>query len=146
MATRTKTWGEFTRWCDSRGLKAFPAHPWTIAAYLRWVDRRSDAKTAREALNVISREHLLKSARVPGRYPTVQRTIELIERRAETRGLHSNLFDEDIPPHDVSATVGAPEDPSRDENPEETDDGEGESLPKRRALASTPRLVRRRKP
>jgi len=130
MATRTKTWGEFKRWCDARGLKALPAHPWTIAAYLRWVDRRHDALTARQALNVISRQHLLKSARVPGRHPTVQSTLELIERRAETRGLSSDLFDENMLTENVPVV------------PTEPETSPGTS--KRRSLSSSPRLVRRR--
>lgn len=139
MATRMKIWGEFKRWCDSRKLKALPAHPWTIAAYLRLVDRRMDAKAAREAFNVISREHVLKSARVPGRHPTVLRTIELIERRAQTRGLHSDLFDEALISEEGPAPL-APEDP---EDMVESD-GEPEDVPRRRVLASTPQLKRRR--
>jgi len=137
VATRAKTWGEFTRWCESRGLKSLPAHPWTIAAYLRWVDRRKGAQTARDALNVIAREHLLKTARVPARHSTVQSTIELIERRAETRGLHSNLFDEG-----AMAETGTQEKP--DHKVDVPPEPEPEQRPKRRNLASTPRLVRRR--
>jgi len=138
VATRAKTWGEFIRWCESRGLKSLPAHPWTIAAYLRWVDRRKGAQAARDALNVIAREHLLKTARVPARHPTVQSTIELIERRAETRGLHSNLFDEDAM---VETESQEKPDEIVDAKPEPA---EPEQRPKRRNLASTPRLVRRR--
>ena len=130
MATRAKTWGDFKRWCEKRGLKALPAHPWTVAVYLRWLDRRHDASVARAALNVIAREHLLKSARVPARHPTVQSTLELIERRAETQGLRSNLFDDDI-----QAAV-QPEIPPEPQAPL--------AKSKRRTLASSPRLVRRR--
>ena len=133
MATRAKTWGDFKRWCENRGLKPLPAHPWTIAAYLRWVERRHDAAMAREALNVISREHLFKSARVPGRHPTVQSTLALIERRAQTRGLQSNLFDDT--PLSPAPQAAPPE-------PEEETEAGGKS--KRRTLASSPRLVRRR--
>ena len=132
MATRAKTWGDFKRWCDARGLKPLPAHPWTIAAYLRWVERRKDAKTARAALDVISREHLFKSARVLGRHPTVMRTLELIERRAESQTQRSALFDEDV----------LAETPTPTAPPEEPD--EQEDRPRRRSLAATPRLKRRR--
>jgi len=130
MATRAKTWGDFKRWCEKRGLKALPAHPWTVAVYLRWLDRRHDACVARAALNVIAREHLLKSARVPARHPTVQSTLELIERRAETQGLRSNLFDDDI------LAAVQPEIPPEPQAPP--------AKSKRRTLASRPRLVRRR--
>jgi hypothetical protein len=134
MATRTKTWADFKRWCEGRKLKALPAHPWTIAAYLRWVERRKDALDVRDILGVIAREHLLKSARVPSRHPTVQRTLDLIERRAETRGLRSNLFEDDVFEADPDAPpVKAKRKPSK---PPET--------PKRRVLATQPRLKARR--
>ena len=134
MATRANTWGDFKRWCEKRGLKALPAHPWTIAAYLRWVDRRHDAKMARAALDVITRGHLFKSARVPGRHPTVQSTMDLIERRSETRGLRSNLFDDDML---TDQTPPLPTEPEASPEPPS-------EKPKRRTLASSPRLVRRR--
>lgn len=129
MAVRLKTWGDFKRWCRARNLAPLPAHPWTIAAYLRWVDRRHDAKAARAALQVIAREHLLKTARVPDRHPTVQRTLALIERRAETRAQRSSLFDESI-----SAEV-SPSSPEPKKTPAQN---------RQRALAGTPRLKRRR--
>jgi len=134
MATRTKTWADFKRWCEGRKLKALPAHPWTIAAYLRWVERCKDANDVRDILGVIVREHMLKSARVPSRHPTVQRTLDLIERRAETRGLRSNLFEDDVfeaEPDDLQ--VKAKKKPVK---PSQT--------PKRRVLATQPRLKVRR--
>jgi len=146
MATQTKTWRDFTRWCAARGLAALPAHPWTISAYLRWVDQHQDARAARAALNVISRHHLLKTARAshraPQRHATVQKTLELIERRAENRGLGSNLFDDDglengpAAPQPVSQPVP--------QNPAEAASTKRQSG--RKTLASRPRLVRRRTP
>lgn len=93
-ATKTRTWSEFKRWCDARGLKALPANPWTVAAYLRWVDRRLGAMAARAALDTVAREHILKTLHVPAKHPTVKRTLDLIERRAEVRGQQAALFDE----------------------------------------------------
>ncbi len=130
MATRVKTWGDFKRWCRARNLAALPAHAWTIAAYLRWMDRRHGAKAARAALQVIAREHLLKSARVPDRHPTVQRTLALIERRAETQAQRSDLFDENI-----LAEASFPSPKTAEEAPQTR---------RRRALAGVPRLKRRR--
>lgn len=129
MATRTRMWGDFRRWCQARGLKPLPAHPWTIAAYLRWVERRKDAQTAKAVLEVISREHLLKSARVPSRHPTVQKTMALIEQRSQTRAQRSNLFDDDI----VS-------EPTKAKAPKE------KPAPKkaRRVMTTQPRLTRKR--
>ncbi|MEG3619041.1 hypothetical protein V5T82_11290 [Magnetovibrio sp. PR-2] len=129
MVTRTRMWGDFRRWCKARGLKSLPAHPWTIAAYLRWVERRKDAKTAKAVLDVISREHLLKSARVPSRHPTVQKTLSLIEQRAETQAQRSNLFDEAI----LSDEVAKPSQPEKPPAPK-----------KRRVMTTEPRLKRRR--
>lgn len=136
MATRTKTWADFKRWCEGRKLKALPAHPWTIAAYLRWVERRKDANDVRDILGVIAREHLLKLARVPCRHPTVQRTLDLIERRAETRGLRSNLFEDDVFEADPNAPHGKTKANKKPAKPPQTS--------KRRVLAMQPRLKVRR--
>ena len=130
MATRARIWGDFRRWCKTRGLKSLPAHPWTIAAYLRVVERRKDAKAAKSVLDVISREHLLKSARVPSRHPTVQKTLTLIEQRSEIRAQHSNLFDEDILSKETE--VEAPQEASE---PQKS---------RRRVMTTQPRLKRKR--
>ena len=129
MATRTRMWGDFRRWCQARGLKPLPAHPWTIAAYLRWVERRKDAQTAKAVLEVISREHLLKSARVPSRHPTVQKTLALIEQRAQTRAQRSNLFDDDILSEPAKAKA-----PKEKPAPKKA----------RRVMTTQPRLTRKR--
>lgn len=136
---RPRTWSEFKRWCAARGLKPLPAHPWTIAAYLRWVDRRGGARDAHQALDAITREHLLKTVRAPARHPVVLRTLELIARRNEVRGQHAALFDE----RDI---LEAPA-PNTPETPDEGDGSEAaaEAPPrKRRVLASQPRLTRKR--
>ena len=129
MATRTRMWGDFRRWCQARGLIPLPAHPWTIAAYLRWVERRKDAQTAKAVLEVISREHLLKSARVPSRHPTVQKTLALIEQRAQTRAQRSNLFDDDILSEPAKAKA-----PKEKPAPKKA----------RRVMTTQPRLTRKR--
>lgn len=133
MATRIHHWGEFKRWCGARKMKALPAHPWTVASYLRWVDRHKDAAAAREAFDIIAREHVLKTARVPTRHATVKRTMELIERRAEVSDLHGDLFDEQSA-MDSEAPPPAPK-PAKDD---------GEVARHKRMLSVKPRLVRRR--
>lgn len=132
MATRTKIWGDFKRWCEARNLKPLPAHPWSIAAYLRWLERHKAAGQASGAVDVIAREHLLKSARVPTRHPTVQRTLDLIARRASTAVMRSNLFDDDdAGPQstDVSKKAPVPSEPA---------------AAKHRTMRATPRLKSRR--
>lgn len=138
-----RLWSDFKRWCASKGLKPLPAHPWTIAAYLRVVDRRATgedgARAAKRALDVIAREHVLKTARVPTRHPTVQKTLELIERRTAVRAQHAALFDE----RDILAET--PPDP--DEQSPEARDGEDDHDQRgrtRRMLGSRPKLKRAR--
>jgi len=135
MAIRIHHWGDFKRWCAARGMKALPAHPWTISTYLRWVDHRKDAKTAGEALDAIAREHVLKTARSPMRNTTVQRTMELIQRRDLVRDQHADLFDETTV-MDERVTPPPPE-PDPVENEEKI-------VRHRRMFTVNPRLVRRR--
>ena len=143
-ATAARTWSEFKRWCASRGLKPLPAHAWTIAAYLRVVDRRAKgedgARAARHALDVIAREHLLKTARVPTRHPTVQKTLELIERRAHVRPQHAALFDE----ADILGEAGAVPIEDQDEGEAEEPGPEPQPRRTRRMLSASPRLKRAR--
>lgn len=145
-ATSARVWSEFRRWCTARGLKPLPAHAWTIAAYLRVVDRRakggvSGAEAAAKALEVIAREHLLKTARVPTRHPTVQTTLDMIQRRAQVQGQHAALFDEgdilaETPPSNKQADGSAER-----EAEDSRDDQESRT---RRVLAAQPRLRRAR--
>jgi hypothetical protein len=147
MATRTQHWMDFKRWCTQRKLKARPAHPWTIAAYLRLIDRRLGAKDAQEALDAISREHVLKTMRAPMRHAIVARTMEMIERRGEVRDQHAALFDEqDVlgessPPQSSpqSAPRSSPQSPLGP-HPKST------AKPARRVFSNEPRLKSRRPP
>lgn len=130
-------WSEFVKWCAHRQLKSLPAHPWTIAAYLRWIDRRADAHTAHAALDTISRQHLLKTLRVPTRHVLVTRTMEMIERRDVVRGQHAALFDE----KDMLAETTAPAPPIEEDEEDATQD---QAKPWRRMLTTQPKLKRAR--
>ena len=133
MASRPQTqnqgWSDFKAWCVQRKLKALPAHPWTIAAYLRWIDRRFGAKDAQAAFNVISRQHVLKTMRAPMRHAIVARTLEMIERRGEVRDCQAALFDD----QDALGQSPRPA-PSKKVAPK----------PGRRVLSTEPRLKPRR--
>ena len=133
MAIRpqTQSWSDFKTWCAQRKLKALPAHPWTIAAYLRWIDRRLGAKDAEVALNAISRQHVLKTMRAPMRHAIVARTMEMIERRGEVRDQHAALFDD----QDALGQSPRPA-PRKEVSPK----------PGRRVLSTEPRLKPRRPP
>ena len=142
-----RLWSDFRRWCAAKGLKALPAHPWTIAAYLRVVDRRAKgedgARAAKRALDVIAREHVLKTARVPTRHPTVQKTLELIERRTAVRAQHAALFDV----ADILAETPptAPDGVGEPEADEDQDSGDQDQRGRtRRMLGSRPKLKRAR--
>jgi hypothetical protein len=131
MATRAQHWLEFRTWCFRRKLKACPAHPWTIAAYLRLVDRKLGAVDARTALDAISREHVLKSMRTPMRHAIVERTLEMIERRGHVREQHAALFDE-------NEALG--------QTPRPAPRPKKAPKPGRRVLSTEPRLKSRRPP
>ena len=133
--SKSRIWSEFKKWCAVRKLKALPAHPWTIAAYLRWSDRRLGAKAAHAALDAISREHVLRTMRAPTRHAIVVRTLEMIDRRAEVRDQHAALFDEKDALGDAP-----PAGPRQDDVPEPV------LKPGRRVLSTQPRLKRRRPP
>ncbi len=135
--SKTRIWSEFKKWCAVRGVKALPAHPWTIAAYLRVVDRRMGGAQAHAALDVISRQHLLKTLRVPTRHAIVVRTMEMIDRRAEVRDRHAALFDEDEALGHAPVPASAPQSEA---------EPEPAATPGRRVLSTEPRLKRRRPP
>ncbi len=89
---RERAWRDFERWCRGRGLRALPAHPWTVAAYLRWCEPRHRVTTIVKTLRVIARAHLLDCRKPPDRHPTVKRTLRRIEARWRSRGDRAALF------------------------------------------------------
>ena len=119
-------WRHFEAWCRARRLRPLPAHPWTVAAYARWCERRQGYPAIVQRLQAIARVHLLKRQKPPVRHPTVTRTMRMIERRS--RGGGAALFrDKDFNAVAVSPAPDAP----------------GAST---KAMRSTPRLVSRRPP
>jgi len=128
-AQEKKVWKEFTEWCGTRRLKSLPAHPWTIAAYLRWCEHRHRLATLEAILMVIARKHLLSCLTRPDRHPTVVRTLGAIRARQDARSRRANLFRE--------ADFTAP-------RAEVADGVPPQMKPRRRSLANTPKLVTRR--
>jgi hypothetical protein len=130
-----KAWRDFQRWCRGKRLPALPAHPWTVAAYVRYRDRHGGGAAVAEALAAIGRAHILRSARPPHTHPLVQRTVRRLAERAQARPDQSALFaDNDAvnaPRPDPAPVPDAPEPP-----------------PPRggvRSLRGEPKLVRRRR-
>lgn len=92
---RRKEWTEFRDWCQERRLKPFPAHPWTVAAYMRWLDANRRYRTLQKRLDVIARVHLRQCIRSPDVEDIVQRTIKAIEsnrERLDTRSAGEQLL------------------------------------------------------
>ena len=124
-------WRHFEAWCRTRRLRPLPAHPWTIAAYARWWERRQGYPAIVQRLKSIARVHLLKRLKPPLRHPTVTRTLRMIERRSRVDG--AALFrDEDF------TAAAAPTPPPPPLPPSGAPDGDA------KAMRSTPRLVARR--
>ncbi len=133
-----KAWRDFVAWCEGRGLKAVPAHPWTLAAYARWLEPRHRPRTIVKLIRDIGRIHAAKSRRRPDRHPTVNRTLHLIEARSRKKETDAGLFDD-------ADLFGDPAEP-----PPAGNGGAQRKRPKtakrgRRPLNATPRLVSKRK-
>ena len=87
MATPTKgtihdpSWRAFAAWCRRLRLRPLPAHPWTVAAFLRWCDDRPGAATVSDALGAIASVHKRRRLARPERDDIVLRTVAAIERQ-----------------------------------------------------------------
>lgn len=81
--SKQRSWETFVDWCRAHGLSSSPAHPWTVAAYIRTVgsDMRLDA--IRRHLGYIGSMHYEKLRSRPDRHPIVQRTLESVRRERE---------------------------------------------------------------
>ena len=78
IKTTDKAWLEFVRWCHGHGLRALPAHPWTLAAYARWCEQRLKYPQIARHVIVIARAHLMACVPSPGRHPVVPRTLGVV--------------------------------------------------------------------
>jgi hypothetical protein len=92
VGKREKAWSDFAAWCTARGLRALPAHPWTVAAYARWCETRHRYSKIVMHIRAIARAHVLACATSPDRHPTVTRTLRMIEARSRTRASRAALF------------------------------------------------------
>lgn len=139
MTSRTygKSWNEFTRWCQARGLKPIPTHAWTLAAFVRWCEPRHDYATIVAITKAIARMHLIAGHSDPERHPVVKRTLAMTERSISNRHHRSALFDDDF----------MNDKPTMMQSPEPTSDKAKKGRPERkvlRAMRLTPKLVRRK--
>ena len=137
MRTHGKSWNEFARWCQARGLKPIPTHAWTLAAFVRWCEPRHDYATIVAITKAIARKHLIAGHSDPERHPMVKRTLAMVERSISNRHHRSALFDDDFT-NEEPVIIQTPETPS---------DIAKRGRPAKRVLKSmrlTPKLVRRK--
>ncbi|WP_417789495.1 hypothetical protein [Terasakiella pusilla] len=92
---RRKEWLEFKEWCVARKLKALPAHPWTVSAYIVWLDANRRYRTLHKRLDVIARVHVRGCVRSPDADALVQRTLMVLERR-RLAGPHKSFTGQDL--------------------------------------------------
>lgn len=132
-------WRDFIQWCAKRRLRSLPAHPWTLAAYLRWRDEKGNPYELKAVVDAVRRAHKKADKRSPDRDPIVERTVALIRNKREARESGSDLFDADsllFPENPPPEAVENADEESHEEDRSATDRG--------RKLSSTPRLVSRR--
>ena len=89
---REKAWQDFRAWALARGLKPLPAHPWTVAVYLRFCQLRHRPRTIEQKLSVIVRTHVFRGFGSPDKSPIVQRTMALLAEGRPPRLKRRTLF------------------------------------------------------
>lgn len=142
-----KEWRAFEDWCAGRRLKALPAHPWTVAAYVRWCEPRQKMQNIVDSLKSITRMHLLKCHKAPGKNATVVKILRQIEIRALNKDTRAALFQaEDFAEVMQQADSDADQNAVSAEKPGESEPIE-ENLQTeqriKRSMRNSPRLVRR---
>ena len=137
-----KAWEEFVAWCQARGLKAVPANPWTLAAFVRWCEPRRRPAAIRTLIKGISKIHAEKTRKRLDRHPLVESTLGMIEKRAKSRDHSADLFDD--------AAVLDSEKPAKRQRQRATATAKATRTARKkrsggRTLSAQPRLVSRRK-
>ena len=149
-ASQDRAWRDFYDWCKSRGLKALPAHPWTVAYYARWSEQHFRHHTIVKCVKAISRVHLLNCYRSPERHPVVARTLRLLEQRPQSKRHGAALFraedfieSQNEAKNDSENKDGASLLPKKKRAPKKRG-GPNDMSPHRRTMRATPKLVSRR--
>ena len=137
-ATSNKAWEAFVTWCQSRGLNPVPANPWTVAAYARSLEGLFRPITIRKHIDELAQVHAEKTRKRLAHHPLVQRTLDMINRRAEAVKRDGALFADD------EALSACPQTrtrcrPTAKPEPNATP----KSKPTRISLSGQPRLVSR---
>jgi len=141
LRSHGKSWNQFARWCQARKLKSLPAHPWTLAAFVRWCEPRHDYLTIVAITKAIARRHLLTGHSDPERHPMVQRTLAMIGRRISSQHQRSSLFDDEAFTKNDEEMNDAGEAPDLVEEPKRRPAGKRVL----KSMRSSPKLVSRRR-
>lgn len=149
-ASQDRAWRDFYDWCKSRGLKALPAHPWTVAYYARWSEQNFHHHAIVKCIKAISRVHLLNCYKSPESHPVVARTLRLLEQRPQGRRHGAALFraEDFIESQNEATNDGKNNDsespaPKKKRSDKKRIDPSAMSL-HRRTMRATPKLVSRR--
>ena len=110
---KEKSWQSFVAWCDARGLCSSPANPWTLAAYIRFVEGSMRLDALRRHIDQIGQMHYEKIRKRPDRHTMVKRTLDSVKRRQTSRSSprHRPCFAMKIfspPKHRKSRAPGSP--------------------------------------
>jgi hypothetical protein len=141
-AVQERAWKDFADWCAGRGLRALPAHPWTVAYYARWCEQRHRHRTILKRMKAISRVHLLNCHKPPDRHPVVARTLRLLEQRPQRKRQSAALF---RPEDFLDAQTGSGCKSARKTGlAKKKRPNEAEASAVKRVMRTTPKLVSRR--
>lgn len=136
--SKTRSWDEFVDWCRHHGVTAAPAHPWTVAAYIRTASAGMRLDALRKHLGHIGSTHYERLRTRPDRDPIVKRTLESLRReRDEAKKPQAPALFE---PEDFTTPKDAAVPKKRRAKPV----APTPEKPKR-GLRATPKLVRRKR-
>jgi hypothetical protein len=138
---RTRSWEAFTAWCDDRGLCAAPANPWTLAAYIRFVEGSMRFDALKRHIDQVGQMHFEQRRTRPDRHATVKRVLDAVRRREETKK-QAKKRPPSAPP------LFEAEDFLNDKKPKSPRTPSAKAAAgtkKKKSLRATPKLVRRKR-
>ena len=89
VSNKEQSWSTFVAWCEAHKLCPAPAHPWTVAAYLRSLEGTMRLDAIRRHLAQVGRMHFEKVRKRPDRHPLVERTLASMRQRSEAASLRA---------------------------------------------------------
>ena len=148
---KTRSWQSFEGWCHERGLSPAPAHPWTLAVYIRVIEGTMRYDALKRHVDQIGQAHFEMRRTRPDREPSVQRVLDAVRRREEAKKRRKQkppppppLFRaEDFPEEKTSKKPRTRQDKTAKAARGKTADAANKK--KSKSLRVTPKLVRRKR-